>query len=314
MIIAIRYLNLCIFLFSVVNGRTHEKTAPKDFGLPQNTVKATITYADFSIPRRHLSMCGYYQVYIFQNNQLVNHQQRDSASDWKLDNTYQYEDGQLESKETLGGSNVSMEYKTYNYRTESKGYKTTWYKTHSTGEVEKTIAFYNDAGELRGKSIYNTRGQRTRQIEYGRKEGYRERTYHNEQLMTDITYVNDSTGRLTNTLTIDGSGARVRRIYNYNKKGDPFEIAEFVTGQKNTGQKLIKTTHINYLYDEEIWIAKITYSNATKTPGKLTATIRTIETSEKTYKAACQEQIKDFFEATYQRYLNNQKKTGSNAE
>ncbi len=71
----------------------------------------------------------------------------------------------------------------------------------------------------------------------------------------------------------------------------------------NSAQKLSKTTYVNYLYDGDIWVAKIEYGTATKNPGKIVATIRTIETPEKTYHAPSEEQLKTFCQETYQKYL-----------
>ncbi|HUN02628.1 MAG TPA: hypothetical protein PLS00_07215, partial [Niabella sp.] len=151
---------------------------------------------------------------------------------------------------------------------------------------------------------------RTQQIEYGGKEGYRVKKYHNDQVMSDITYTNNNDGKLIKTLTYvmpnTEDEVKVLTIYNNNLKGNPFEITEFVTEEKNADQKLTKTTYIDYLYEDNIWVAKIAYSIATKNPEKLVATIRTIETPEKTYHAPSDEKLKAFCEGAYQKYLKTE--------
>ena len=303
----IKHSAIVLLLALGFTATAQENTAPEDFELPKNTFKAVINYADFTIPQQHFAIRPSHSTYTFQEGKIINYQYRDSTSMIKTDVDYHYENGQLKRKETIESSKAGMEYKTYKYRTENEGYKTTFYKIYHTGEVDKTIAFYNDAGELRGKSVYNVHGQRTKQIEYGGKEGYRVRKYHNEQLMSEITYFNNDDGKLGKTITYvmpeTEDEVKVLTLYYNTRDGDPEMIVEFITEKKNSGQKQSKTKHISYLYDGDIWVAKIAYSRATKSPGKLTATIRNIETSEKTYQAPSKERLKTFFYETYHNYL-----------
>ncbi len=305
--ITLQHTALLFFLTLGFAATAQESTKPEDFDLPENTVKAVIKYADFTIPQQKFAMSAEHKTYTFQEGKIINYQYRDSAKSQKIDIDYHYENGQLKSKETVKSSQSGMEYDTLKYRTESEGYKTTFYKIYHTGETDKTIAFYNDAGELRGKSVYNVHGQRTQQIEYGGKEGYRIKKYHNEQLMSEITYFNNDDGKLGKTITYvmpeTEDEVKVLTLYYNTRDGDPEMIVEFITEKKNSGQKQSKTKHISYLYDGDIWVAKIEYSRATKSPGKLTATIRNIETPEKTYHAPSDEQLKTFCQETYQNYL-----------
>lgn len=303
----IKHTALSLFLALGFTATAQESTAPEDFDLPKNTFKAVINYADFTIQQQQFAIRPSHSTYTFQEGKIINYQYRDSAKSQKIDIDYHYENGQLKSKETVKSSQSGMEYDTQKYRTESEDYKTTFYKIYHTGETDKTIAFYNDAGELRGKSIYNVHGKRTQQIEYGGKEGYRVRKYHNEQLMSEITYFNNDDGKLGKTITYvmpeTEDEVKVLTLYYNTRDGDPEMIVEFITEKKNSGQKQSKTKHISYLYDGDIWVAKIAYSRATKSPGKLTATIRNIETSEKTYQAPSKKQLKTFFYETYHNYL-----------
>jgi hypothetical protein len=303
----IKHTALSLFLALGFTATAQESTAPEDFDLPKNTFKAVIKYADFTIPQQQFAVRPSHSTYTFQEGKIINYQYRDSTSMIKTDVDYHYENGQLKRKETIESSKAGMEYKTYKYRTENEGYKTTFYKIYHTGEVDKTIAFYNDAGELRGKSVYNVHGQRTKQIEYGGKEGYRIQKYHNGKVMSEITHSNKDDGKLTKTVTYVVPGeddeVKVLTLYYYNQKGDPRQVVDFVTEKKNSGQKPTKTTYMNYLYDGDIWVAKIEYGTATKTPGKIVATIRTIETPEKTYHAPSNEQLEAFCQETYQNYL-----------
>ena len=144
----IKHTAIVLLLVFSFTASAQESTLPEDFDLPNNTVKAVISYADFEIPKQHFAIRPYHQTYTFQNDRLVNYQQSDSSKTWKADVSYHYENGQLKSKETIESSKAGMEYKTYKYRTEDKDYKITFYKIYHTGEEDKTIAFYNEAGEL----------------------------------------------------------------------------------------------------------------------------------------------------------------------
>lgn len=305
--ITIKHTAIVLLLALGFTATAQESIAPEDFDLPKNTFKAVINYADFTIPQQKFAMSAEHKTYTFQEGKIINYQYRDSAKSQKIDIDYHYENGQLKSKETVKSSQSGMEYDTQKYRTESEGYKTTFYKIYHTGEVDKTIAFYNDAGELRGKSVYNIHGQRTKQIEYGGKEGYRIQKYHNGKVMSEITHSNNDDGKLTKTVTYVMPGeddeVKVLTLYYYNQKGDSRQVVDFVTEKKNSGQKPTKTIYVNYLYDGDIWVAKIQYSTTTKTPGKIVATIRTIETPEKTYHAPSNEQLEAFCQETYQNYL-----------
>lgn len=303
----LKYTALLLFLALGFSATAQESIKPEDFDLPENTVKAVIKYADFTIPQQQFEIRTSHSTYTFQEGKIINYQYRDSAKSQKIDIDYHYENGQLKSKETVKSSQSGMEYDTQKYRTESEGYKTTFYKIYHTGETDKTIAFYNDAGELRGKSIYNVNGKRTQQIEYGGKEGYRVKKYYNDQVMSEITYTNNDDGTLDKTITYvmpnTEDEVKVLTLYFNTPKGDPEKMVEFVTEKKNSGQKHSRTKHISYLYEGDIWVAKIAYSIATKSPGQLVATIRTIETPEKTYHAPSDEKLKAFCKEAYQKYL-----------
>ncbi|MBD3749333.1 MAG: hypothetical protein IE931_07550 [Sphingobacteriales bacterium] len=299
---------LLVFLFALgFYATSQESTKAKDFDLPPNTVKAVINYADFTIPQQQFSMRPNHSTYTFQDEKIINFQYRDSTTMVKTALDYHYENGQLKSKETLQSYRAGTKYKTNKYQTENKGYKTTFYRTYPTGETDKTILFYNDAGELRGKSIYNSLGKRTQQIEYGGKEGYRVKKYHNEKLMSTITYYNNSEGKLMKTeasvLPGEKDEIKVLTLFYYNLKGDLRQMVDFITETKNSGQKQSKIKHINYLYDGDLWVAKIEYSQANSKTKKLVATVRSIQTTEKIYQAPSQVQLKAFCQETYQKYL-----------
>lgn len=303
----LKHTALLFFLALGFTATAQESTKPEDFDLPENTVRAVIKYADFTIPQQEFAMSAEHKIYTFQEGKIINYQYRDSVKSQKTDVDYHYENGELKRKETIKSSKAGMEYKTYQYRTENEGYKTTFYKIYHTGETDKTIAFYNDAGELRGKSIYNIHGKRTKQIEYGGKEGYRVKKYHNEKLMSDITYYNNSNGKLMKTETSVLSGEKdeikVLTLFYYNQKGDLRQVVDFITETKNSGQKQSRTKHINYLYDGDLWVAKMEYSRANNKAKNLVATVRTVQTPEKTYQAPNAALLKAFCEETYQKYL-----------
>lgn len=55
------------------------------------------------------------------------------------------------------------------FTTEKDHYKTTYLRKELNGETSKRIEFYNEAGQLRGKSVYNAFGEREVQIEFDGK-------------------------------------------------------------------------------------------------------------------------------------------------
>lgn len=303
----VKYTAIILFLAFGFTAKAQESTKPEDFDLPKNTVKAVVRYADFSIPQKQFSVRPGYSVYTFKNDKIVSLQYEDSTSMVKTTVNYQYENDNLKSKETLQSSSAGAERKINTYRTEKQGYKTTFYRTYPTEETDKTILFYNEAGELRGKSFYNVHGKRTEQIEYNGKEGYRLKKYYDEKLMSDITYVNDSNGKLTKgeTLVLPGEDEEVKvlKLYYYNPNGDLKQVVDFITEAKNSGKKISRQKQYSYWYDGDVWVAQIEYSLANNKKNNLIATIRTIETPDKIYNAPSDGQLKVFFQETYQKYL-----------
>ncbi|WCM41706.1 hypothetical protein MG290_12235 [Flavobacterium sp. CBA20B-1] len=303
----VTYTAIILLLIFGFVAKAQESITPENFDLPKNTVKAVVRYTDFSIPQQQFSVRPSYTVYTFKNDKIVCLQYEDTASMVKTTVNYQYENDYLKSKETLQNSNAGTERKINTYRTEKQDYKTTFYRTYPTEETDKTILFYNEAGELRGKSFYNVHGKRTEQIEYNGKEGYRLKKYFDEKLMTDITYVNDSNGKLTKSETIvlpgEDEEVKVLTLYYYNPNGDLKQVVDFITEAKNSGKKISRQKHYTYLYDGDVWVAQIEYSLANNKKKNLIATIRTLETPEKIYNAPSDEQLKVFFQETYQKYL-----------
>lgn len=240
----LKHTALLFFLVLGFTATAQESTKPEDFDLPENTVKAVIKYADFTIPQQKFAMSAEHKTYTFQEGKIINYQYRDSVKMVMTDVDYHYENGELKSRETIESSREGMEYKTRKYRSENKGYKTTFYRTYHWGETDKTIAFYNDAGELRGKSIYNVHGKRTQQIEYGGKEGYRVKKYYNEQLMSEITYFNNDDGTLGKTITYvmpeTEDEVKVLTLYYNTRDGDPEMIVEFITEKEKFRSKAVK--------------------------------------------------------------------------
>lgn len=303
----IKHTAIVLLLALGFTATAQESTKPEDFDLPENTVKAVIRYANFSIPQQQFSVRPSYSVYTFKNDKIVSLRYEDSTSMVKTTVNYQYENDNLKSKETLQSSNAGTEHKINTYRTEKQDYKTTFYRTYPTEGTDKTILFYNEAGELRGKSFYNVHGKRTKQIEYNGREGYRLKKYYDEKLMSDITYVNDSNGKLTKseTLVLPGEDEEVKvlTLYYYNPNGDLKQVVDFITEAKNSGKKISRQKHYSYLYDGDVWVAQIEYSLANNKKNNLIATIRTLETPDKIYNAPSDEQLKIFFQETYQKYL-----------
>lgn len=303
----IKYTALLLFLAISFSVTAQESSTPDDFDFPQNTTQATKTYASFSIPQQALVMQSAIYSYTFYNGRLTKYQREDNTYNRHIEESYTYKNDQLKSKEIIRQTSSGLEYTTYKYRIETEGNTTTRLKINHTGEVDKIIEFRNEAGELRGKSFYNTRGQRTQYIEYGGKEGHRIKKFHNEALVSDVIYRNNEHGRIaeiiTHTMPGDEAEAKVLKTISYNDKGDAVKMLEYLPAKDSEKQNLNKTYYMDYLYDGNVWVAKIEYSNTTKDPGKLTVTIRSVVIGNRVYKPQNDEQLIGFCRRVYQNYL-----------
>ncbi|HUN02629.1 MAG TPA: hypothetical protein PLS00_07220, partial [Niabella sp.] len=132
----LKHTTLLLFLALGFTAMAQESIKPEDFDLPENTVKAVIKYADFTIPQQQFEIRTSHSTYTFQDGKIINYQYRDSTKMVKTDVDYHYENGELKSRETIESSRAGMEYKTRKYRTEKKGYKTTFYRTYHSGEID----------------------------------------------------------------------------------------------------------------------------------------------------------------------------------
>jgi|GEM_PF-1474250 hypothetical protein len=55
--------------------------------------------------------------------------------------------------------------------------------------------FFNEADELRGKSCYNAKGEREKQIEYDGTKAHRTKKFKGNKLVSDIIYENNKQGK-----------------------------------------------------------------------------------------------------------------------
>src|SRR5690554_299060 len=83
--ITLQHTALLFFLTLGFAATAQESTKPEDFDLPENTVKAVIKYADFTIPQQKFAMSAEHKTYTFQEGKIINYQYRDSAKSQKID-------------------------------------------------------------------------------------------------------------------------------------------------------------------------------------------------------------------------------------
>lgn len=300
---------LCLLLFGLTTLQAQDSILPKDYNLPENTTKAQIMYATFSIPQQHFALKSAQETYNFYQGQLAKYQYWDKPNNHNKVESYTYENGRLKSKETVQQSPLGMEYTSFKYRTETSGNKTTLYKIYHTGEVEKTLEFRNEASELRGSTYFDKNGNKIKYTEYGGKQGHRTKKYHHDQLVSDVFYLNDKNGKLAQIIkhTVPGNETdpKVLKTISYNIKGDPVKTLQYHPTQDGEEKIPNKTHYIDYLYDGDVWVAKIEYSN--NDIEKLDITTRTIETINRTYKPQDDKQIISFCKQAYQNYLKLKK-------
>lgn len=301
----ITYFILLIFTSSQLFW-AQEQTTPEDFDLPDATTEAELSYAVFQIPQQVFTMQTVSERYVFDAGQLTKYEYKDKPRQ-EITETYIYKNDTLKSKEVLRGGTMGMEYTTFKYRTEKEGNRIISYKIQPTGEVEKNLEFYNDAGELRGKSFYNAEGKRTKQIEYGGKEGHRIKKYDGDQILSDIIYLYDEHQRTQVVLryTVPGNEAEaiVRQEFDYNDKGDAIRMREYLPAIGNEEPELSKIYFTDYLYDGDVWVARMEYSSASRIPGKLKLTARSLVTPQQVYRWQNEQQLLDFSEEVYQKCL-----------
>ena len=303
----LRFISLALILFSSFAVLCQEKISPEDYEFPKNTIKASRTYAVFALPQQSFAAQSMVDRYNFQNGLLTYHIREDQSANRFIEEKFSYEKGGLSKKEIIRTSSSGTEYTRFIFRTDSNSYKSTLYKIGQTGSLEKIIDFRNDTGELRGQSFYNTSGKRTKQIEYGGKEGHRIKKYHNEQLVSDIIYRYNPEGRISETIihTMPGkeNEPKVWKITSYNEKGDAIKTLEYHRAKEEDEKRLNKTHYTAYLYDLDVWIAKIEYTTNIKDPAKLVVAIRSLVIGDKTYQPQNDEQLIRFCKQVYQKYL-----------
>lgn len=299
---------LCLLSFATTTLQAQESTLPTDYGFPENTIKAQVMYATFNIPQQHFVQKLVQETYIFYKGRLTKYQYQDKTNNRNTEQNYTYENSQLKSMEMVQQSISGMEYITFKYRKETEGNKTTLYKIYPTGEVEKTLEFRNETGELRGTTYYDKNGNKTKYTEYGRKKGHRTKKYNNNQPVSDILYLNNKDGKLAqiieHTVPENEAEPKVLKTINYNERNDPVKILQYYPTKDDGEKKLHKTYYTDYLYDGDVWVTKIEYNNDTE---KLDVTIRTIVTTNRTYKPQDDKQIISFCKQAYQNYLKMKK-------
>jgi len=294
-------------VFFTCNIFAQEQTEPKDFDLPENTVKAMIMYGTYSIPQETFSVKSATETYTFKDANLINYVYDDKPNNTHQEDTYAYENGELKTKEEIRKAAYGMSYETLKYRTEVDGNKTTFFKVNHDGKVERNLSFYNDEGELRGTTYYNSNGEKTRYTEYGGSEGHRTKKYYNGKLTSLVTYLNNADGKLEKIIeqTVPGNEdePKIIKTISYNDKGDPVQMLQYHPSKDEKNITLNKTYYMDYLYDGDVWVAKIEYNKSIKVPGHFNVTTRAIVTTDKTYKPQSDEAISTFCKKVYQHYL-----------
>src|SRR5690554_8214290 len=81
----IKHTAIVLLLALGFTATAQESTKPEDFDLPENTVKAVIKCAEFTIPQQKFAMSAERKKYTFQEGKIINYQYRDSAKSQKID-------------------------------------------------------------------------------------------------------------------------------------------------------------------------------------------------------------------------------------
>ena len=296
----------CLFIAASLSAGAQENLTPDDFELPATTVKATKTYGTYLIAAQKLEMQSAIDTYHFNAGKIVKYKRTDKTYNRNIEEVYSYQNNQLKTKDIVRNTPSGVDYTTFKYHTEKKDNIVTNYKTAQSGSVEKTLDFFNDAGELRGRTVYDARGNKTKTIEYDGKMGYRIRKFFNERLTSDVIYKNNTTGKLASQIiyTMPGNENEliVRKLTEYNDKGDAVKISEYYPARDGVEQKVNKIQYTAYLYDGDIWVAKIEYTNNPQPPAKFVLQVRTVQIGNKIYQSKDNDALIAFAKQVYLQY------------
>lgn len=299
---------ICFCIVASLSAGAQENLTPEDYELPAKTVKATKTYATYLIAQQKLEMQSAIDTYHFSTGKITKYQRTDKTYNRNIEEVYSYQNNQLKAKDIVRNISVGIDYTNFKYHTEKDGNKITSFKTAQSGAIEKTLNFYNEAGELRGKTVYDTRGNKTISIEYEGKMEYRIRKFFNNRLTSDVIYKNNKDGKVVSQIiyTMPGNETdrKVLKLTEYNDKGDAVKTMEYHPAREGEAKSINKTQYTSYLYDGDIWVAKIQYVNDPKPPVKFVLTVRTVQIENKTYQAKDNDALIAFSKQVYQQYLN----------
>lgn len=308
----IKHTALSLFLSLGFTATAQESTAPKDFDFPENTEMALEIKGTYDAEKHTFTQTNAKEYRFNSNGQLTQLKELFTAKIGSQD-TYHYDEkGELVKVDYLVGTAEGQISGSSTHTTEKESYKTTYIRKDQNGDMLRTIAFFNEAGELRGKSFYNAKGEREKQIEYDGTKAHRTKKFKGNKLVSDIIYENNKQGKMEKKIEFTEPGKVPTKeqltTFDYNKKGDAEKMQVHYETEAGKTPKVMNTHTMEYLYDGDLWVARIEYRHGYYKPSPtLNITLRRIKTSDKMYTAKDEKAVLDFCKQAYQNYLNTEK-------
>lgn len=310
----IKHTALSLFLALDFTASAQENTAPQDFDLPKNTEMALEITGIYDSEKHAFKQTNAKEYRFNSNGQLAQVKEMVTNGIGSQD-TYHYDaNGELLKMDYLLGTNAGPISGSSTHSIEKESYKTTYIRKDQNGDMLRTIAFFNEAGELRGKSFYNARGEKEKQIEYDGKKAHRTKKYKGNKIVSDIVYENNKQGKLEKKTEYTEPGKTPTKeqltTIRYNKNGDAETMLIHYETEAGKQPKVMNTHTMEYLYDGDMWVARIEYRHGYYKPSPtLNITLRRIKTADKMYTAKDEKAVLDFCKQAYQHYLNTEKQT-----
>lgn len=309
----LKHTALLLFLALGFTATAQESTKPEDFDLPENTEMALEITGVYDGVKHTFTQTNAKE-YQFNSNGLLAQVREMITDGLGSQDTYNYDGhGELVKVDYLLGTNAGPVTGSSTHSIEKESYKTTYIRKDQNGDMLKTIAFFNEVGELRGKSFYNAEGIKVRQIEYDGEKAHRIREFKLNKVVSDIVYENNEEGKLAKKLKYTEPGKTPSKeqltTISYNEKGDADKMFVHYDNEPGTTPRVMNTHTMEYVYDDDIWVARIEYRHGYYKPSPtLDITLRRIKTADKMYTPKDEKSLLDFCKQVYQHYLDTENK------
>ncbi|EID72147.1 hypothetical protein [Imtechella halotolerans] len=275
--------SLCICL--KINAQ--ENTSSSDFNVPKNT-EILLEITGMYDTEKNTFTQTLVKEYLFNSNgkllKLTENSNENSGNQY----IYHYDlDGELYKMDYHIGSTHEGIVGSTTFTTEKDHYKTTYLRKELNGETSKRIEFYNEAGQLRGKSVYNAFGEREVQIEFDGKKAYRTKLFKDNKIVSDVIYTTSNNGNVSSRKEYIQPGRKHSleqlTTIRYNSKGDPVKKIKYYESKAGLKPKVKKTYLLEYWYDDYLWVARMEFENDSKPNTEHSITLRHIKTTNNLY-------------------------------